>query len=254
VALVLTVWPPLSPQWVLSRSVYRSSPLVSQQWLVPFIMLRLKQMPPIPILDDDAISARIDAIDVELAQNTGADREALEEERQSLEDQIIARGEYDRNEDADMSSPDATIDAGRSSRPIDKLRDKIADRGTPKQDEQQQQQQDHEQQQSKPEPNAEPDAEPETNGQQPESGAGETTGIRTVQVVEVTVTPGPHATPGGGNTQNQQQPETMRTLGRRGYEQEFTSKPNIWQYPGSAHNTDQIGLVQQSYKSYFGMH
>jgi len=210
-------------------------------------------MPPIPILDDDAIAARIDEIDVELAQSADADRDALEEERQSLEDRIKAYGEYDRNEDADMSSPDATIDAGRSSRPIDKLRDKIADSGTPKQDEQQQQQ-DEQQQQSKPEPDVEPEPEPDVEPNSGEHDTKQTTGIRTVQVVEVTVTPGPHATSGGGNTQNQQQPETMRTLGRRGYEQEYTSKPNIWQYPGSAHNTNQIGLVQQSYKSYFGMH
>ena len=79
---------------------------------------------PVPILDDDAIAARIDEIDVELATNTGADRDALEEERQSLEDRVMAYGEYDQNEVAGMSSTDATIDAGRSSQPIDKLKDK----------------------------------------------------------------------------------------------------------------------------------
>ena len=204
--------------------------------------------------DETKWERRIDEIDTELAGDN-VDKDELETEKALLKKKLNARKEYDHNEDANMSSPDATIDAGRSSRPIDKLRNKIAGSTTPKLNiGGEQQQHDHEQQQSKPEPNAEPDAEPDTNGQQPESGAGDTTGIRTVQVVEVTVTPGPHATPGGSNTQNQQQPETMRTLGRRGYEQEFTSKPNIWQYPGSAHNTDQIGLVQQSYKSYFGMH
>ena len=204
---------------------------------------------PVPILDDDAIAARIDEIDQELQNNADADRHALEDERQSLEDQIIARGEYDTNEAAGMSSTDATIDAGRSSQPIDKLKDKIADSGTPKQDdggeEEQQQQDDHEQQQSKPDP--------DTNGPTPESEP-EQTGIRTIPVVEVTVTPGPHATPSGGNVNtNQPRPEAMRTLGRQQYNGLYSNTPSVWQYPGSSHNTDQVGLVRQSYKSYFGM-
>ena len=204
---------------------------------------------PIPILDDDAIAARIDEIDQELQNNADVDRDALEKERQSLEDRIIAYDEYDRNEAAGMSSTDATIDAGRSSQPIDKLKDKIADSGTPKQDdggeEEQQQQDDHEQQQSKPEP--------DTNGPTPESEP-EQTGIRTIPVVEVTVTPGPHATPSGGNVNtNQPRPEVMRTLGRQQYNSLYTNTPSVWHYPGSSHNTDQVGLVRQSYKSYFGM-
>ena len=205
-------------------------------------------MPPIPILDDDAIAARIDEIDQELQNNADVDRDALEKERQSLEDRIIAYDEYDRNEAAGMSSTDATIDAGRSSQPIDKLKDKIA---TPKhnddgeQQQEQQQQDDHEQQQSKPEP--------DTNGPTPESEP-EQSGIRTIPVVEVTVTPGPHAGGNSGNVgTNQPRPEVMRTLGRRQYGSLYSNTPSVWQYPGSSQNTDQVGLVRQSYKSYFGM-
>ena len=220
-------------------------------------------MSTIPVVDDDAIADRIDAIDRELAQNTGADRDALEEERQSLEDQVIARSEYDRNEEAGMSSTDATIDTGRpNSHPLNKLKDKISGKKPEKQqDEQQQehepthdheksqsrpepheqQQQDHEQQQSKPEPDTGPpqDAEPAT-------------GIRTIPVVEVNIVPGPHSTPSQPST-NQQQPEAMRALGRQQYQQTYMNTANVWQYPNSRHNTDQVGLVQQSYKSYFGL-
>ena len=206
---------------------------------------------PIPILDDDAIAARIDEIDQELATNADADRDALEEERQSLEDRMIAYGEYDRNEAAGMSSTDATIDAGRSSQPIDKLKDKIADSGTPKhnddgEQQDEQQQQDDQQQQSKPEPeNEQPTPAPESES---------VTGIRTIPVVQVTVTPGPHATPSGGNVgTNQPRPEVMRTLGRQQYGSLYGNTPSVWQYPGPAYNTDQVGLVRQSYKSYFGM-
>jgi hypothetical protein len=205
---------------------------------------------PIPILDDDAIAARIDEIDQELQNNADVDRD---KERQSLEDRIIAYDEYDRNEAAGMSSTDATIDAGRSSQPIDKLKDKIADSGTPKhndggEQQEEQQQEDEQQQQSKPEPDAEPETE------QPTESESEQTGIRTIPVVQVTVTPGPHATPSGGNVgTNQPRPEVMRTLGRQQYNSLYTNTPSVWHYPGSSHNTDQVGLVRQSYKSYFGM-
>ena len=208
---------------------------------------------PVPILDDDAIAARIDEIDQELQNNADADRDALEKERQSLEDRIIAYDEYDRNEAAGMSSTDATIDAGRSSQPIDKLKDKIADSGTPKQNDdgeqqqEQQQQDDHQQQHSKPEPDAETE-------QQTEPDTESVTGIRTIPVVQVTVTPGPHAAPSGGNVgTNQPRPEVMRTLGRQQYGSLYGNTPSVWQYPGPAYNTDQVGLVRQSYKSYFGM-
>ena len=200
---------------------------------------------PVPILDDNAIAARIDEIDQELATNVDADRDALEEERQSLEDRVMAYGEYDQNEVAGMSSTDATIDAGKSSQPIDKLKDKIAD-STPKQNDggeqgdEQQQQDDHEQQ-------------PDTNGPTSESEP-EQSGIRTIPVVQVTVTPGPHAGGNSGNVgTNQPRPEVMRTLGRQQYNSLYTNTPSVWHYPGSSHNTDQVGLVRQSYKSYFGM-
>jgi len=200
---------------------------------------------PVPILDDNAIAARIDEIDQELATNVDADRDALEEERQSLEDRVMAYGEYDQNEVAGMSSTDATIDAGKSSQPIDKLKDKIAD-STPKQNDggeqgdEQQQQDDHEQQ-------------PDTNGPTSESEP-EQSGIRTIPVVQVTVTPGPHAGGNSGNVgTNQPRPEVMRTLGRQQYGSLYSNTSSVWNYPGSSQNTDQVGLVRQSYKSYFGM-
>ena len=207
---------------------------------------------PIPVLDDVAMSARVDEIDQELATNADADREALEKERQSLEDQIMARGEYDQNEANGMSSTDATVEAGRPTTPIDKLQDKIANSGSQQeqgggdQQHQEDQQQGQEQQQSKPEP------EPETGTEtEPDT---EHTGIRTVPVVEVTVTPGPHASGNsGGVSTNQPRPEAMRSLGRQHYDSRYVNTPSIWQYPDASQNTDQVGLVRQSYKSFFGM-
>jgi hypothetical protein len=205
---------------------------------------------PIPVLDDKAIAGRIDEIDQELATNADADRDALEEERQSLEDRVMAYGEYDQNEAAGMSSTDATIDAGKSSQPIDKLKDKIAGSGTSTQEqdggEQQdndQQQGEQQQQQQQQQSQSQPEPEPDT----------EQSGIRTTPVVQVTVTPGPHATPSGNVSTNQQQPQAMRTLGRQQYHSLYSNTPSVWQYPGPSHNTDQVGLVRQSYKSYFGM-
>ena len=204
--------------------------------------------------NDDDIVRRLDEIDIELIQSTNdANRGALEKERESLKDKIKARNEFDNNEANNMSSTDDTVRAGRpNSHPLNKLKDRIrGNKKTEQQDEQPEQEPDHEQNQSKPEPDKEQQqeqqSEPEEQQQQQQSS-----GIRTIPVVEVNVIPGPYSTPSQPST-NQQQPDAMRSLGRQHYDSRYVNTPNVWQYPNSRHNTDQVGLVQQSYKSYFGL-
>ncbi len=193
---------------------------------------------------------RVDEID-DLLEHNPNNRDDLTEEKLSLEKKLGARDEYDRNENNNMSSPDDTISNGRrpDSHPLKKLRDRITGDKKPEQPEQSDEQpppHDHEQHQSRPEPDPE----------QQENAEGDTTntsGIRTIPVVEVNVQAGPHASPQSQPSTNQQQPQQMRSLGRQSYQRAYMNTPDIWQYPSSRHDTDQVGLVQQSYKSYFGL-
>ena len=75
---------------------------------------------PIPIND---VQARVSELDAAIA-NDPPNADELQEERARLKKILDARDEYDHNEDANMSSTDATIEAGRSSQPINKLKDK----------------------------------------------------------------------------------------------------------------------------------
>ena len=192
---------------------------------------------------------RIDEIDTELAAGDVDNRDELEKEKSSLRTKLDARDEFDRNERNGMSSTDQTISNGRpDSHPLKKLKDRITGDKKPEKPEQSDEPEqppphDHEKHQSRPEPDTE---------QQQSNPESNETGIRTIPVVEVTVVPGPHTQTGGGGT-NQQQPQQMRSLGRQSYQRAYMNTPNIWQYPSSRHDTNQVGLVQQSYKSYFGL-
>jgi hypothetical protein len=195
--------------------------------------------------DETKWQRRIDEIDSELGSVEGNDA-ALENEKQSLQSKIDARDEYDNNEQKNMSSTEDTVNAGRpSSNPLNKLKDRINGQ-TPEPDNNdprnQQQHEDHQRQQSMPEPD-----EPQNNDHSNDAG-----GIRTIPVVEVKVQAGPHVRQQQPST-NQQQPQQMRSLGRQTYHRAYMNTPDVWQYPGSRHDTDQRGLVQQSYKSYFGL-
>ena len=179
----------------------------------------------------------------------------IEKERASLEERQKAIDEYDRNEHNGMSSTDDTISKGRpNSHPLHKLRDRISGGGGGKKDEQEQEHGGQEQEQDEREPpheeqQQEPTEEPPESKPEPDIS-----GIRTISVGEVNVIAGPHASPQNQqNATNQQQPQQLRALGRQQYYPAYMNTPNVWQYPGSRESTTQVGLVQQSYKSYFGL-
>jgi hypothetical protein len=198
--------------------------------------------------DESKWQRRIDEIDSELGSVEDNDG-TLQDEKESLQTKLDARDEYDNNEQNNMSSTEDTVNAGRpDSKPINKLKDKI-NGPTPENSDQrgdEQQHDDHQRRQSKPEP---PDG-GAPNGGETDTNSN-TSGIRTIPVVEVKITPGPHLQ--SQPSTNQQQPQHMRALGRQTYHRAFMNTPDVWQYPGSRHDYDQVGLVQQSYKKYFGL-
>lgn len=202
---------------------------------------------------------RLEEIDRRLAESSNDDgdaRQALERERQAVQDQIDAREEFDQNENSQMSSTDETVERGRprpDSHPLHKPRDKISNSTSTETTETVQGAEKHEEKASPP-PHDGENSDGDTGGG---GGGGGLGGIRTIPVPVVKVQPGPKLQQ---QKQQQQQPATnqyqdrmLRALNRPEHQQAYRSTPNLWQYPDPGTSFNQVGLVTQSYKQYFGM-
>ena len=165
-------------------------------------------------------------------------KQTLNEELKTVEDKLEAVRAFDQNEKNNMSTPPEVIGKEPEPEPETEKEPEEPEKEPEKQ----------------PETEKEPEQEPEQETQEPEKETQETdpamSGIRTTIIPDVNVTNPPSQAPSSNDTGPPVQ--ALRTLQRQPYSY-LSRQGGAYAYPPRAYDSNQVGLVTQGYRSYYGM-